>query len=142
MLVINKIQLTGRVGRVSTRDYQDKRFVTMRISVPEKYTKQDQQQQDMWLSVVVNGKAAEFAEKFVAIGDYILVEGRLKEREYQDKQGIDRTEYQVYANEVQIVLKKQEKPAEEAPAPVPGRTTVQRPLFNENGETVDEDMPF
>ena len=142
MLILNKIQLTGRVGRVSTRDYQDKQFVTLRISVPEKYTKQDQKPEDMWFTVVVNGKAAEFAGKYVAVGDYIFVDGRLKEHKYQDKQGVDRTELQVYANELQIVLKKNTDEAKSAPVDA---RDAQPPVNPHLADLVDEgdgDLPF
>lgn len=136
MLILNKIQLTGRVGRISTRDLQDKKFVTMRISIPEKYTRQDQQPEDLWLSVTVFGKAAEFAEKFVGVGDYVYVEGRVKEHKYQDKQGIDRSEVQVLTSELQIVQKKQDK-TDAASAPQP---PVNPHLAELQGE--DSDLPF
>lgn len=141
MLILNKIQLTGRVGRISARDFQDKRFVTMRIAVPEKYIKHDQRSEGIWFSVVVNGKAAEFAEKFVGVGDYIFVEGRLKGYEFKDKQGIDRYELQVYASELQIVQKKKTDDGQQA-ASTPRQETQDNPHLAELLEGQDQDLPF
>lgn len=150
MLILNKIQLTGRVGKLTPQEYEGRRFVTIRIGVPDKYNKQDQKSESTWFNIVVNGRTAEFAEKYVGIGDYIYVEGRLADRKYADAQGVEKTTWNVYANELMIVAKKQEKsedapaPAPAAPAPAPRaeRSTEQRAIFDENGESADDDLPF
>ena len=144
MLIINKIQLTGRVGKMTPREYQDKRFVTMRIVIPDKYAKKDQQPNDVWLSVVVNGKTAEFVEKYVAVGDYIYVEGRLTDRTYTDIQGVSRTDYQVNASELQVVSQKKKEEGEQQAAP--GQATQQQAenphLQDLMDNNPDQDLPF
>ena len=137
MLILNKIQLTGRVGKISANDYNDKHFVTIRMAVTDKYTKQEEKPESTWFAVVLTGKGGEFAEKYVAVGDFIYVEGKLKPRTYTDREGKEHTELNVYANEVQTVLRKQDKPEEQT-------TATQAPVNPHLAELMDngDDLPL
>jgi single-strand DNA-binding protein len=56
-----------------------------------------------WHSVVLFGKQAELAQKYLAKGREVLIEGELRTREWQDKQGQKRWTTEVVANNMRFV---------------------------------------
>ena len=145
MINLNKVQFTGRVGSVKVQQFQSEQIVNIRLAVSERYTKRDGTAVDetLWLTAVVAGRSSDFAAKYIATGDLIYIEGRLKERTYTTKDGTEKTELEVRCTDVQIVTKKgdneQAAPAAQrtAPDPVaPRQGTIPMP------DTEEEDLPF
>ena len=141
MLILNKIQLTGRVGRISSRDYQDKRFVTLRIAVPEKYNKDSQENNDIWFSIIINGNSAEYAAKWCGVGDMVYAEGRFCPRTYTDRNGKECVDYRVQARDFQIVVKKKSDDGQQA-ASTPQYETKENPHLAELAAGDVQDLPF
>lgn len=59
-----------------------------------------------WHNVVIKGKLAEIAEKYLTKGSQIAVEGMLKNRKYTDSDGHDKYITEVVVNEFQMMGKK------------------------------------
>lgn len=59
-----------------------------------------------WHNLVVWGKQAEIAEKYLSKGSQIAVEGMLKNRKYTDSDGNDKYITEVVVNEFQMIGKK------------------------------------
>ncbi|MFX6899532.1 single-stranded DNA-binding protein, partial [Acinetobacter baumannii] len=59
-----------------------------------------------WHSVVAWGKLADIAEKLMVKGTEVVVEGKLINRSYVDKQGVKRFITEVQANELLVLTKK------------------------------------
>jgi single-strand DNA-binding protein len=59
-----------------------------------------------WHSIVAWGKLAEIAEKYLSKGTEVVVEGKLVNKQYTDKQGIKRNVTEIQANELLILSKK------------------------------------
>lgn len=56
----------------------------------------------MWVKVVVWGKLAEFVVREVGKGSQVLVEGSLRPRTWTDAEGINRSEFVVHAENLQV----------------------------------------
>jgi len=97
-----------------------------------------------WHRVVFNGRLAEIAEQYLRKGSQVYVEGRIRTRKWQDKEGRDRYTTEIIANEMQMLGSRAgggagtESRAEpraaggaERPAPAPARD-----------EGFDDDIPF
>lgn len=56
-----------------------------------------------WHRIVLTGKNAEYAEKYIRKGSKLYIEGKLRTRTYTDKLKIERTITEVYADLFEIV---------------------------------------
>ena len=85
---------------------------TFRIACERSYTPKGQQRQADFVDIVAWGKTAEFICKFFQRGSMIAIDGSLKTRNYQDKQGNKRTAVEVLANNISFAgAKAADKPA-------------------------------
>jgi single-strand DNA-binding protein len=91
------------------------------------------------------GKLAEFVEKYLSQGKQIYLEGKLRTRQWQDKEGANRKTTEIEAQTI-IFLGKREAAAEEEPYR-PGPAATDFPVDEggpdlpaEGGE--DDNIPF
>lgn len=77
---------------------------TFRIAVDRAYKKDGGQTAD-FIEVVTWKQSAEFVARWFQKGSPIVVEGKLQSRNYQDKNGNNRTAVEVLADRVSFVLK-------------------------------------
>lgn len=82
----------------------------------ERRFKQGEERQADFVNIVAWRQTAEFVSKFFAKGSMIGIEGSIQTRKYQDKNGNNRTAFEVVANNVQFVESKKDKPTETEPA--------------------------
>ena len=61
-----------------------------------------------WHRIVAWGKLAEFCEKFLTQGKQVLVEGKLRTRNWQDREGNKRFTTEVHAQNIILLGKKEE----------------------------------
>ena len=85
---------------------------TFRIACERSYTPKGQQRQADFVDIVAWGKTAEFICKFFQKGSMIAIDGSIQTRQYQDKNGNNRTAFEVMANNVSFAgSKAADKPA-------------------------------
>lgn len=85
---------------------------SFRIACDRSYTPKGQQRQADFIDVVAWRQSAEFVSKHFQKGSMIAIEGSLQTRQYQDKQGNNRTAVEVLANQISFAgPKAEEKPA-------------------------------
>jgi single-strand DNA-binding protein len=63
----------------------------------------EMKEQTEWHSVAMFGRLAEIAGEYLKKGSQVYVEGRLRTRKWQDKQGNDRYTTEIVANEMQML---------------------------------------
>ena len=107
--VKNKVQLIGHLGQdpdIKTFD-NDKKVANMSLATSEQYKNAQGEKvtETQWHSVVAWGKLAEIAEKYLVKGTEVVVEGKLVNKNYTDKQGVKRYVTEVQANELLILTK-------------------------------------
>ncbi|WP_153797081.1 single-stranded DNA-binding protein [Foetidibacter luteolus] len=97
----NKVQLIGNLGaKPEIRSLESgKKMARFSMATSEVYRNQkgDKVTETQWHSLVAWGKVAELAEKFLEKGTEVVIEGKLINRNYTDKDGIKR-----YVTEVQV----------------------------------------
>lgn len=97
----NKVQLIGNLGNkpeVKSTE-SGKKVATFSMATSEVYrnTKGERVTETQWHRLVAWGKLAEIAEQYLDKGKEVIVEGKLVNRSYTDKDGIKR-----YVSEVQL----------------------------------------
>ncbi|MBB1140209.1 single-stranded DNA-binding protein [Myroides sp. WP-1] len=85
----NRVQLIGRAGQDAEIIVfgTEKKRATFSIAINEFYynDKGDKIENVQWHNVVVWGKLADVAEKYVIKGKEVAIEGKLVNRSYEDK---------------------------------------------------------
>lgn len=81
----NVVHLIGRVGKdPDVRTTQSSRVASFSLATSEKYKDKETTQ---WHNIVIWGKLAEIAEKYIKKGMLLYVEGKINYRDYEDKDG-------------------------------------------------------
>ncbi len=96
--MLNRVILMGRLAadpELRTTN-SGTNVTTFRIGVSRDY---DRDQTD-WINVVAWRQTAEFVANYFSKGSMIALEGSLQSRKYQDKNGNNRTAYEVAADRV------------------------------------------
>jgi single-strand DNA-binding protein len=105
---INKVILIGNLGAdPETRAMPSGTTVAnMRIATSESWKDKqtgDMKEQTEWHNVAMFGRLAEIAGEYLRKGSQVYIEGRLRTRKWQDKQGNDRYTTEIVANEMQML---------------------------------------
>ena len=103
----NHVQLIGNVGQEPqiTNLESGKKVARFSLATNEYYknAKGEKVQSTEWHTVVAWGKTAEIIEKYAGKGKEIGVSGKLKNRNYEDNDGIKRYVTEVEANEILLL---------------------------------------
>lgn len=104
---LNKVILIGRLGEDVKLTYFDNGNCIGRFSLAteESYTNREGQKTTSvdWHTIVVRNKMAEVCEKYLAKGDLIYIEGKLKNRQWQADNGVTHNVTEVYATEFKFL---------------------------------------
>jgi single-strand DNA-binding protein len=106
----NKVQLIGNLGNapeVKTLDGGNK-LARLSLATNETYknAKGEKVTETQWHNVIAWGKTAEIVEKYFTKGLEVMIEGKLINRNYTDKEGVKRYVTEVQASELLILTKK------------------------------------
>ncbi|WP_031426790.1 single-stranded DNA-binding protein [Flavimarina sp. Hel_I_48] len=117
---LNKIMLIGHTGDDVKMHYFEGGGCIGRFPVAtnEEYVNKstgEKVSNTEWHNIVVRNKAAEICEKYLAKGDKVYIEGRLKTRKWQDEQGNDRYSTEVQCNEFTFLTPKDASSAPQNP---------------------------
>lgn len=100
----NKVQLIGNLGAApEIRTLENgKKWAKLNLATNETYRNANGEKMTdtQWHSVVAWDKIAELAEKYLTKGSEIVVEGKLVNRSYTDKEGIKKYVSEVHINEL------------------------------------------
>lgn len=121
--MINKVILVGNVGldpEVRTTDSGIK-VARLKVATTERqYNKQTNESKELteWHTIILWRNLAEVTEKYVKKGSQLYIEGRLRTREWTDKDNIKRYSTEIIADEMKLLGRKSDAQAEQsAPAP-------------------------
>ena len=108
MASLNKVQIIGNLGRDPEVRYTPNGNAVCNVSVAT--TRQwknkdsgERQEETEWHRVVFYDRLAEIAGEYLKKGRSVYVEGRLKTRKWQDKEGKDQYTTEVIATEMQML---------------------------------------
>ena len=134
MTGVNKVILVGNLGKDPEVKYLDKGVVVANFSLAttEKYRNKEGERvnQTEWHNIVLWRGLAEVAEKWLKKGSSVYIEGKIKTRKWEDKDGNTRYNTEILADNMTMLGS---KPTSESVAP----TTSEQPA-----DDTDDDLPF
>ncbi len=140
--MFNLVVLTGRL----TADPELKTtpngvsVTTFSIAVSRRYRAGEETQAD-FINIVAWRQTAEFITKYFKKGSMIGIEGSIQTRRYTDKDGKNRTAFEVIANNAQFVEAKRDSAPAAADVP-PSFSNANGTEFTEIPADDDDDLPF
>jgi single-strand DNA-binding protein len=149
---VNKVILVGNLGAdPETRSMPSGMTVTnIRIATSESWKDKAsgaQQERTEWHSIALFGRLGEIAAEYLRKGSQVFVEGKLRTRKWQDKQGNDRFTTEIIADNMQMLGGRAgggsggERAAGGSSAP-PRDDYDQTPASAGGKEEFDDDIPF
>jgi single-strand DNA-binding protein len=146
---INKVILIGRLGADPEIRYtlDGKPVATFRIATNEVIIKNGEKEVlTEWHRIVAFGRLAEICGEYLSKGTQVYIEGKLRTRKFEDKQGNQRYITEIVANILQILERK--SPLDSEPKEIPSvqdfkNTLEEQPLEEIEENLLDEeDIPF
>ena len=108
MASVNKVILVGNLGRDPETRYATSGSAICNITIATSRQWKDKatgekKEETEWHRVVFYDRLAEIAGEYLKKGRPVYVEGRLKTRKWQDKEGTDRYTTEIVAEEMQLL---------------------------------------
>jgi single-strand DNA-binding protein len=163
MASVNKVILIGNLGRDPEVRYTPNgaAVCNLRLATTRNWKNREsgeRQEETEWHSVVLYDRQAEVAGEYLKKGRPVYIEGRLKTRKWQDKEGQDRYTTEIVADSMQLLGGRdsaggggdeegggyaREPAAPRAPAAAP-RAPAPRPAPKSSTgfDDMDDDIPF
>ena len=108
MASVNKVILVGNLGKDTEVRYAPSGDAFANVTMATTRTWKDKtsgekKEETEWHRIVFNGRLAEIAGEYLKKGRSIYVEGRLRTRKWQDKDGADKYTTEIYADQMQML---------------------------------------
>lgn len=158
MASVNKVIIVGNLGKDPETRYPPSGDAVTNIVVATTETWKDKtsgekREATEWHRVVFFGKLAEIAGQYLKKGSQVYLEGKLKTRKWQDKDGQDRFTTEINADEMKMLGSKGDgnqqegqRPQQDNPRDSRFRNTINTPKPPQgqaNGfSDMDDDIPF
>jgi single-strand DNA-binding protein len=149
---INKVILVGNLGQDPETRYMPsgKAVTNLRVATSESWKDKqtgEQREQTEWHSVVMYDRLAEIAAEYLRKGSQVYLEGKLRTRKWQDKEGRDRYTTEVQASEMQMLGGRGGAGAGTESRSEPRQSQSERSGAHTGGgesaaDTFDDDIPF
>src|SRR6266480_5505476 len=105
--MVNKIMLIGNVGKDPelqiTADGTPFTRFSLAVNRSYKSSSGERVEETEWFNIVVWRQLAEICERYLHKGSKAYIEGRLSQRKYTDREGVQRTSVEVIANEMEML---------------------------------------
>jgi single-strand DNA-binding protein len=159
MASVNKVILVGNLGKDPETRYAPSGDAICNVTLATTDSWKDKSSGEKkelteWHRVVFFGKLAEIAGQYLKKGSQVYVEGSLRTRKWQDKDGQDRYTTEIRADAMQMLGRREGAGGESAgydSAPPPARsggqsrpasTPAQAPAKSSGFGDFDDDIPF
>jgi single-strand DNA-binding protein len=108
MASVNKVILVGNLGRDPETRYMPDGAAITNVSIATSLqwtdkTSGEKKEETEWHRVVFRARLAEIAGEYLKKGSQVYVEGRLRTRKWQDKEGQDRYTTEIVADSMQML---------------------------------------
>lgn len=136
MAGVNKVILLGRTGKTpEVRSLQSGgKVANFQLATSDTYKDKNGEKKEVteWHNIVFYGPLAQVIESYVKKGDQLYVEGKLRTRSYEDKEGVKKYITEVLGSTMTMVGWKSEGKAESVP------TVMAEEVPNKDSD----DLPF
>ena len=138
--MVNKVILIGNVGADPEVRFLEggTAVANLRLATTETFTRNGEKtEQTEWHTIVLWRGLAEITQKYVKKGMKLYIEGKLRTRQWEDKDRIKRYTTEIYADTMQMLSRSENSSAQPvaAPAPAPAEK-VEIDITNQ------DDLPF
>ena len=139
---VNKVILIGRLGRDPEIKHSDtgKRIGNLSLATSEKWTDKNGEKQERteWHRVVIfNDHLCGIAEKYLAKGSQVYVEGSIQTRKWTTNDGVEKYTTEIvlgnFKGEITMLGSGNEGSPEVVPPPI---------IENETNKILDDEIPF
>jgi len=107
---MNKITLIGNLGRDPEMNYTPSGVAVTKFSLAvNRVTKSstgEKEKETDWFNIVAWRQLAEICNNYLHKGDKVYIDGRLQQRKYTDKNGVERTAIDVIASDMEMLSPK------------------------------------
>src|SRR5262247_716664 len=154
MASVNKVIIVGNLGRDPETRYMPDGGAITNVSVATSFQWTDKasgekKEETEWHRIVFRGRLAEIAGEYLKKGSQVYVEGRLRTRKWQDKEGQDRYTTEIMADNMQLLGSRAgagepvtaREPAEAAAGDGTPKPAAKKAPAGGLGE-MDDDIPF
>lgn len=154
MTSVNKVILIGGLGKDPETRYAPSGDAITTISLATTETWKDKasgekKEATEWHRVVFFGRLAEIAAQYLKKGTQVYVEGSIKTRKWQDKEGVDRYSTEIKADQMKMLgggqgqqnNNQQSTRPNNRPANKPANQPHSKPASS-NPDPFDDDIPF
>ncbi len=158
MASVNKVILVGNLGRDPEMRYlpSGEAVANLAVATTDKYKDKSGQMVEAteWHRVAFFGRTAEVCGQYLKKGSPVYVEGSIRSRKYTDKEGVERTAYEIRGDRMQMlggrsgggVSGMDDGGYDQAPA-AKGAPPAQRPAASQRPagggfDDMDDDIPF
>lgn len=150
---VNRAILLGFVGQIEVKSFEGqsgpRKCATFSFATTERYKDRNGEivNNTEWHNIV-SWNHAELCEKYVEKGSQLYIEGKLRTRTWEDKQGNKRYTTEILAEKIDLLSKpsSEQKPQQQAPAqqqPQPqSRSQYHTTPLPPAGEPEGDDLPF
>ena len=116
-MALNRVVLMGRITQeLELKSTQSgKSVLSFTVAVEQSYAKQGEEKKADFISCVAWGNTAEFISKYFSKGRMIALEGNLRTRTYEDKNGSKHYVTEVYVDSVSFTGEAQQGKSGEKP---------------------------
>lgn len=131
---VNKVIVVGNLGNDPETRHMPSGGAVTNISVATSESWKDKQtgenkEKTEWHKVAMFGRLAEIAAEYLRKGSQVYIEGKIRTRKWQDKEGNDRYTTEIIADQMQMLGGKGEKSAPQQSPAAPK-------------DDFDDDLPF
>ena len=108
--MLNVVALMGRLTADPELRYTQSNIpvTSFTLAVDRRYSRQGEEKQTDFINIVAWRQSAEFVSKWFKKGQLVAVDGSIQTRKYQDKEGNNRTAFEVVANNVHFAESKRD----------------------------------
>lgn len=104
---VNKVILLGHVGQDPTVRYPEKDFAVAAFSLAtNEVNGPNRIETTEWHRIIATGRLGTLAERYIRKGTMLYIEGKLRTREYEDKMHIVRKITEIYAENIELLGRK------------------------------------
>ena len=108
--MLNKIMLIGNLGRDPELNVtaEGTPVTKFSLAVSRNYTTKsgERKEETEWFNIVAWEKLAETCERYLHKGSKVYIEGRITQRKYTDREGVQRTAVDVIASSMEMLTPK------------------------------------
>lgn len=104
--MLNKVMLIGNLGKDPEFNVTSEGIPVAKFSLAVSRNRKvngEKKEETEWFNIVVWRQLAEICEKYLHKGSKVYIEGRIQQRKYTDREGVQRTAMDIIANDMEML---------------------------------------